>query len=490
MIHDVIVVGAGPGGSSAASLLARQGIATLLIDRTAPARDTVRSDGLMPQAIYWLSRLGCVDRVLAEAQGCIQACDLFVDGEHLLKGRFPDDTIYPDFAVLVVRRRFDRIVLDNAMASGARFAGGTTVRGIACEDGCVRVLAEADGRPVEHRARILIGADGAGSTVSRAIGNTLKDGALGLSLRTTYRDVRSDGAQIRVYFNGDYFPAFGWLFVDDHGFASVGLGRAIDKAFPMKENLGAGLRRFIETDLAGVIGKARRCGPASGQVTGYHRPKSIVADRVMLIGDAANQADPLNRGGIHTAMESAFCAAEACRYALSVGDFSRMTLCRYESLWGARFEPDWRMSEIFMSIAKNPNLRDFCLFLLKQIGKLTAADPCFRDFSSGVFSGVVSQSAWLSPRALYDAFPKDKSTWLALLRSNGRDVNGGTAAGSIRLAYNGIASVLKAGASLARNPDTTLHWGMDVVTKIVRVAEQQIGAPTRAAAHSGAQATA
>jgi hypothetical protein len=206
----------------------------------------------------------------------------------------------------------------------------------------------------------------------------------------------------------------------------------------------------------------------------------------MLIGDAAHQADPLNRGGIHTAMESAFCAAEACRHALSVGDFSRTTLSRYESLWGARFEPDWRMSEIFMSVAKNPNLKDFCLFLLRQIGKLTAADPRFRDFSSGVFSGVVSQSAWLSPRALYDAFPKDAGTWLALLRSNGREVNGGTAAGSIRLASGAIASVLNAGANLARSPDTTLHWGMDVAAKIVRIAERQLGAPAPAAAHSGA----
>src|SRR5215470_11426770 len=119
MIYDVIVVGAGPGGSSVASFLAREGISTLLIDKSASPRDTVRSDGLMPQAVYWLDRLGCADEVLAEAQGCINACDLFVDGDHLLTGRFPDDTIYPDFAILVVRRRFDEVMRRHAIARGA-----------------------------------------------------------------------------------------------------------------------------------------------------------------------------------------------------------------------------------------------------------------------------------------------------------------------------------------------------------------------------------
>ena len=476
MIHDVIVVGSGAGGTSAASLLAREGLNTLLLDRSANPRDTVRSDGLMPQAVFWLERIGCANDVLAAARGCIKASELYVDGKRLLAGRFPADTMYPDFAILIVRRRFDEIMLENAIAQGAKFEGHVIVRGFEYEDDGVRVFGERNRKPVEFRSRIVIGADGTSSAVSRAIGNNLKDGVLGLSVRTTYNNVRADGAGIRVYFNREYFPSYGWMFVDDHGAACVGIGCAADKNFPIAENLSDGLRRFIDADLKETLADATRCGPFCGAISGYYRPSSVTADRVMLIGDAANLADPLNRGGIHTAMESAVCATEACLHAFSLGDFSRARLKRYEKLWSADFEPDWRMAEIFMSIVKNPNLKDLAMFALKQVGTLSASDPRFRDFVSSVFSGAVSQSAWLTPHAIYNAFPKDFATWQALLRSNA-GASTGPAAGSLCLAFGAVSSIANTGWGVMRTPLTSMNWGMDVAAKAIRLADRQIRPP-------------
>lgn len=473
MIYDVIVVGAGPGGSSAANFLAREGISTLLLDKSAFPRDKVCGDGLTPQALYWLDRLGCAEEVLAKTDGCIKSADIYINKEHVLSGGFPDGTMYPDFAILLDRRRFDNVLLESAVARGARFEPNVKVRGLARDEGCMRILAEKDRKPVEYRGRIVIGADGVSSAVSRAIGNTLKDGALAVSVRAYYRNVDCRDAHMKVYFDRDYFPGYGWVFVDDSGFANIGLGCIYDKNFPRLDNLGGAFTRFLETDLACFLAGASRCGPVSGGSSGFYRPKSIIDDGVMLIGDAANQADPLNGGGIHKAMESAWCAAEACSDALAFGDFSRGAMKRYETLWSGSYEADWRTAEIFMSIAKNPDMRDFSLFLLKQIGKLTNADPRFRDFAGGLFSGVISQSAWLVPRALYHAFPKDPATWFELLRSNGKEIGAGAAAGTMRLAYGTITNAMATGLSLARNPGRNLDWGLELAAKAAWLAERQ-----------------
>jgi hypothetical protein len=173
-------------------------------------------------------------------------------------------------------------------------------------------------------------------------------------------------------------------------------------------------------------------------------------------------------------MESAWWAAEACREALADGDFTRAAMKRYEDSWSRGCEPNWRTAEIFMSIAKNPDMADLSLFLLKQIGKLTSADPRFRDFAGGVFTGVISQNAWLVPSALYHAFPKDVATWLALLKSNGRDIDAGAAAGAMHLIFGTMAGAFGAAIKAARHPMANLDWSVELATKIAWIAERRL----------------
>jgi len=469
MIHDVIVVGAGPGGSAAASFLARRGADVLLLDKSDFPREKVCGDGLTPQAIYWCDQLGCADEVLAQTQGVIRDCDLFINGRRVLTGGFPDGTFYPDFAVLLDRRRFDHTLLCNALAHGARFRPGVTVRGLEYDSDAVTVPARTSSGPEAFRGRIVIGADGVASAISRAIGNTLKNGVMAVSLRSYYRGVKVEGAPIRVYFDREYFPGYGWLFVDDTGFANIGLGYAFDRNFPIAD-LSACFRRFIANELADALAGAERCGGVSGGSAAFYRPRRIVGDRVLLVGDAANQADPLNGGGIHKAMESACLAAEAALAALEAGDASSHRLARYDQLWREHAECDWQTAEIFLAIAKNPNLRDFCLFVLEQIGHMTSQDRRFEEFCAGVFSGVLSQSIALSPRALYHAFPKDRGAWAAFLAANG-----GTAA-PLRLARGAAAGLLAAGRGALRDPLPNIDWGLEVATKALRLAGRHAGA--------------
>lgn len=470
MIHDVIVVGAGPGGSSAAGFLARQGASVLLLDKAAFPRDKVCGDGLTPQALYWLDQLGCIEAVLAQTDACFKECDLYINGAHVLRGRFPENSRYPAFATFLDRRRFDATLLEHAVTCGAVFEQAQ-VKSVVAGREAVEVQARVGKRPVTYRGRVVIGADGVASVVSRSIGNMLHDGAEAVSIRTYFENVEVEGAQVKVYFDRSFFPGYGWLFADDAGFANVGMGYAFDPKFPILDGLHDAFKRFLATTLAAPLANATQCGRISGGSAAFYKPQRIVADRVLLVGDAANQIDPLNGGGIHKAMEGGYYAAEAVRHALSVGDFSQQTLARYEHLLHENVALDWHTAELFLTIAKNPAMKDFCLFLLTQIGRLGEGDPVFQDFCSGVFSGVVSQSTCLSPRALYDAFPKQAGSWLNLL-----DHSRGKAIGALRLAVDTYASMASVGRQMTGRPLDHLDWGLEVAANAVKLVERRLTA--------------
>ncbi len=470
MFYDAIIVGAGPGGSSAAGFLARQGVKVLILDKAAFPRDKVCGDGLTPQALYWLDQLGCIETVLAQTDACLKECDLYINGAHVLRGRFPENNRYPAFATLLDRRRFDATLLEHAIACGATFEQAK-VKSVTSGHDCVEVRAQSGKRDVTYKGRVVIGADGVASIVSRSIGNTLHDGAEAVSIRTYFEGVENEGAQVKVYFDRSFFPGYGWLFVDDAGFANVGMGYAFDPTFPILEKLRDTFKHFLATTLAEPLANATQCASLGGGSAAFYKPQRIVADRVMLVGDAANQIDPLNGGGIHKAMEGGYYAAEATRHALSVGDFSERTLGLYEQLWCENVELDWRTAELFLTIAKNPAMKDFCLFLLTQIGRLGEGDPVFQDFCSGVFSGVVSQSTCLSPRALYDAFPKQAGNWFGLLNHSK-----GKAVGALRLAVDTYASVASVGRHMAGRPLDHLDWGLEVATSTVKLVERRLTA--------------
>jgi flavin-dependent dehydrogenase len=174
MVYDVIIVGAGPGGSSAATFLAQRGLSILLLDKADFPRDKVCGDGLAPQAIYWLDVLGCVDEVLSQTNSCITLAYLFINGEYFSTGRFPPDTQYPSFCTLLERRKLDDILARNAVSHGAVFKPKHRVRELHWLDDGIAVEAKSNKGTVKFKGKLLIGADGVNSIVSRSIGNVLR----------------------------------------------------------------------------------------------------------------------------------------------------------------------------------------------------------------------------------------------------------------------------------------------------------------------------
>jgi hypothetical protein len=108
------------------------------------------------------------------------------------------------------------------------------------------------------------------------------------------------------------------------------------------------------------------------------------------------------------------------------------------------------------------------------MGRLTMSDNGFRDFAGGVFAGIVSQDAWLAPRALYQAFPKSPAAWLELLRASGKEVGGGVAAGTVNLAAGYMANAARTAAQMAKNPIANMDWSLDMASKAAWLAQNRL----------------
>ena len=478
-VYDVIVVGAGPGGSSTAKWLAEKGASVLLLDKAEFPRDKVCGDGLTPQAIYWLDRLGCAVEVLGLANACITSCDLYINGSRILTGRFPQDGPYPGFCTLLSRRQLDAALAAYAVRLGAEFKGGHRVAGLQWLGDKVEVEAEAAGQPVHFQARLVIGADGANSVVARVIGNRPRNGTTAVSMRCYYEGVEVEDSQIAIYFDRQNFPGYGWVFVDDAGLANIGLGYAADETFPLHGGVRQMLADFIATYLGAELAHAHPLGEPAGWFACFGKPERLHADGVLLIGDAADLADPMSGGGIHKAMESAYVAAGVARDALLRGDCSSRSLARYEQAWHAGAELDWRAGELFLAVAKNPNLRELYLLMLQAVGRLALQDQDFQDFCSAFFVDAISRSAALSPLVLLRAIPWEPSTLFAALHGPKPLTAKGLAASGAAAAKD----LFQIAGRVGGDPLANLDWGLEVATKVIELlgcyACQGLPAPSR-----------
>jgi geranylgeranyl reductase family protein len=307
--YDVVVAGAGPGGSVAAFELARNGARVALVDKARFPRDKACGDLVGPRGVGLLGDLGIAP------EGTVSLGDMAVigpSGGRVLLPAVPGLT-YPGCAWALPRKAFDQVVYEAAMKAGAE---AVTARVAAVE-----VDADGGGVAVElddgHRLRAgsLIGADGATSTVAGAVGMVRADRVQwGFAVRT-YLEVEVELPVIVLFDEepGVGFPGYGWIFPGPDGMANagVGVGTGSDR------RAGARAARYLDTFLAhlqglGLLPEGAVAGPRLG---GWLKlgmlGTSPVSGPVLLVGDAAGLVNPLQGEGIAQAMLSGQAAASA-----------------------------------------------------------------------------------------------------------------------------------------------------------------------------------
>jgi geranylgeranyl reductase family protein len=290
MVYDVIIVGAGPAGSTCAQDCAAQGLRTLLLDRDRFPRQKPCGGAVSEEALSLLDRPLPPDIV---GQECFGARIHF-------GGRSTEVTKGRRIAVLVDRARFDQHLADRACKAGAEFRQGESATRIELGTHSAVVMTSS-GR---YEGRFIVGADGANSIIGRKLrppfGRDESMVALvGNAVIRGSKEVPRPSNLLEMHF-GIAPMGYGWVF-RRNGIASVGV-MGLASRFPRAQACLADYRGSLGLEVEGIRGHTIPMG-------GFRR--RISAGRILLAGDAAGFADPFHGEGIMQAIRSGRLAAHA-----------------------------------------------------------------------------------------------------------------------------------------------------------------------------------
>lgn len=317
--YDVLVIGAGPGGSTAARYAARNGLRVLMVEKRPDIGSPVRcGEGISKS---WLPEVEIEPQPIWVANE-VEGARIFPPDEKtfikLAANRAGNEVGY-----IIERDKFDKYLAALAAREGADiWVKSPAVSLIKENNRVVGAKIRRLGELVDVRARVIIGADGFESQVGRwaKINTMVKDRDIVSCIE--YRMVGIDiDRNFTDFYLGSCAPGgYVWVFPKGKDEANVGIGVALNKIRKRGE-VKKYLDDFIEKHPG--LKKGKTIEIITGAVSTCPIPQSIVSDNVMLVGDAARLIDPITGGGVANACISGKIAGEAAYEAIKSNNTSK-----------------------------------------------------------------------------------------------------------------------------------------------------------------------
>ena len=319
---DVLVVGAGPAGSAAATWAARLGLDTVLADAATFPRDKTCGDGLTPRAVGELEKLGLADWLREHTTNQGLRAHGFGQTLHL---RWPGGNL-PDWGSAVARTDFDDHLRTTALAAGA--VGVENARAVEVRRGAggrvTAVVFQRDTRDTfEIGCRRLIVADGVRSPLGKVLGREWhRDTVYAIAGRSYINSTHSDDPWISSHLElrdteGDIMAGYGWIFPLGNGTVNIGAGSLATSKRPVQIAIKPLIQVYADTIGADFGLNGELCDTASALLPMGGAVSNVAGPNWALIGDAAACVNPLNGEGIDYGLETGRLVAEL----LADGDF-------------------------------------------------------------------------------------------------------------------------------------------------------------------------
>jgi flavin-dependent dehydrogenase len=329
-MYDALVIGGGPAGAAAATTLARRGRSVLLVERERFPRFHV-GESLIPETNRYLAAMGVLERIAGASFPVKRGAFLTApDGENERYVFFGDaeGTAGPT-TFEVSRGRFDQILLDHAISSGAEVLQACRAREVELDADGVTVRVEGDGAPRSVRGRYLVDASGRDGFLAKRLGLREADPELRMiGVHAWFKDVAplppEHAGDLRLISLAD--AGWAWLIPLEDGVTSVGVVASKQRWSAL--SAGAPERR-LELLLESVpalskhLSAARRVSEVRVDGDYSYGVRAYAGERWLLAGDAGSFLDPIFSTGVLLALASGTQAAEALDGALAAGVGSR-----------------------------------------------------------------------------------------------------------------------------------------------------------------------
>ncbi|HEX5700172.1 MAG TPA: NAD(P)/FAD-dependent oxidoreductase [Rubrobacter sp.] len=380
--YDLVVVGAGPGGSSAAYHSAKAGLNTLLIDRQEFPRDKTCGDGLMPHAASEIALMGLADWLDEPHHGKFTGFSMYTHTAYLRQSVPP--SLHGPLGYVARREETDAKLLERATSAGARLRSGVRATDLVrSASGRVTGLeAMQAGEPLRFEAPLVVVADGVGGFA----GKGMKAHQNAVARRQYFSDVDGpDKQDLHVFITQDMNAngaGYGWVFYLGDGKANVGAGVSTASLARTGRNLKDFYDRFLEEpQLAAWLENSTPEGPP----TSWSLKMGMWGARryeqgLMAVGDAGSMVHPISGEGVGYALESGRLAASWAHEAHVRKDFSASVLSGYERQLKRRRAREHLSGYALVKLVPN-------LMLLEPIFKACEKEPEARRTLMEAFTG-------------------------------------------------------------------------------------------------------